>query len=206
MNINGLFNPENRFWLFMDKIMNLCVISLLWFLCSIPVITVGTSTTALFQYTLKMTENEEGYVGKTFFKSFKQNFVQSTVLWIGMLLTGGFLMADLYICRFLPISDVCKWVVRVILASLLFVYFLTLIYVFPLLSYFKVTLKNAVIHSFVMALGNLYSSVTILVIYGVFVLITWFIPVLFMVWFVLASYTASHLICAVFKKYMKIEE
>ena len=89
---NGLFNPENRFWVFMEKIMNLCVIGFLWLLFSLPVITIGASTTALFSYTLKLTRNEEGYIFKSFWKSFRENFVLSTVIWLASAAVGGFLM------------------------------------------------------------------------------------------------------------------
>ena len=83
MNINGIFNPENRFFTFMDKVMNLCFLGILWALFSLPVITIGASTTALFQYTLKLIRNEEGYVWRSFRKSFVKNFVPATLLWLG---------------------------------------------------------------------------------------------------------------------------
>lgn len=206
MNPNGIFNPQNRFWMFMEKVMDLCVISLLWFLCSIPVFTIGASTTALFQYTTKLTKDEEGYVLKSFFKAFRQNFLQATVLWAGILLAGGFLVTDLYLCQFLALPASAKWVLRILLVSFLIVYLLTMIYIFPLLAYYKVSLKKAVSHAFVMSMGNLHISVTILVIYGLFGVITWFMPVLFMVWFVLASYIASYLYRWVFDKYLETEE
>ncbi len=206
MNVNGIFNPQNRFWNFMDKIMNLCAISFLWLLFSLPVVTIGASTTALFQYTMKLTRDEEGYIWKSFIKGFKSNFRQATVLWLGMAALGIFLVWDLYCCQFMPVPGAVKWGVRVGLASIIFVYLLTSIYLFPLLAFYHTTLKKAVSHGFVMALGNLYVSVTILVIYGIAGAITWFIPVLFMVWFTLASYAASHFFGYVFRKYLEEEE
>ena len=47
-NINGIFNPENRFWSFIDKLVNLCLLGVLWALFSLPVVTAGAATTALF--------------------------------------------------------------------------------------------------------------------------------------------------------------
>lgn len=49
-NINRFFNPENRFWAFMERVTDICVLSFFWFLFSIPVVTAGAATTALFQY------------------------------------------------------------------------------------------------------------------------------------------------------------
>ena len=206
MDINGIFNPQNRFWSFMEKIMNLCAISFLWLLFSLPLVTAGASTVALFQYTLKLTRDEEGYIWRTFFRGFKKNFVQATVLWIGMAAAGAFLVFDLYCCQFMPVPGAVKWAVRVALASLIFVYLLTSLYILPLVAFFHTTVKRAVAHSFIMAMGHLYFSVTVLVVYAIAGVITYFVPVLFMVWFTLASYVASHLFGFVFRKYVESDE
>ncbi|MCI8658811.1 MAG: DUF624 domain-containing protein [Lachnospiraceae bacterium] len=200
--VNGLFNPENRFWSFMEKLMNLCVAGLLWFLFSLPLITVGAATTALFGYTLKLARNEEGYLWKGFWKGFKENFVTSTLLWLGVVGAGVFLGVDLFACQFLPMGGAVRWGARTLLASLIFVYFLTIIYLFPLVAAFRISLKKAVRDALLMGVGNLYVSVTVLVIYGIFGVVTWFFPVLFMVWFALAAYFSSHLLYSVFMRYL----
>ena len=202
MNLNRIFDPQNKFWSFMEKIMNLCVLSLFWLVFSLPVVTAGASTAALFNYTLKLAREEEGYVWKTFFLFFLSNVVQDTGLWIGMAGLGAFLVFDLYCCQFLPFSAL-KWAARVVLISLMLIALLTSLYLLPMIAFFRTTIKRAVIHSFVMAMGNLYVSVTILVIYAAAAAAVYFIPVLFMVWFTLASYVASHLFNHVFLKYME---
>ena len=206
MDVNGIFNPQNRFWSFMEKVMNLCAISFLWLLFSLPIVTAGASTVALFQYTLKLTRDEEGYIWRTFIRGFRRNFFQATALWIGMVAVGAFLVFDLYCCQFMPVPAAAKWAVRVLLVSLIFVYLLTVLYILPLVAFFHTTLKKAVVHSFIMAMGNLYVSVTILVVYGIAGVVTYFIPMLFMVWFALASYVASHLYGSVFRRYVDSDE
>ena len=206
MDINGIFNPQNRFWSFMEKIMNLCVISLLWALFSLPLITAGAATVALFQYTLKLTRDEEGYIWKTFIRGFRKNFFQATALWLGMAAAGVFLVFDLYCCQFMPVPGMVKWAVRVALASMIFVYLLTSLYILPLVAFFRTTLKKAVVHSFIMAMGNLYVSITVLVVYGIAGAAIYFLPEFFMVWFTLASYVASHLFGSVFRKYVENAE
>ncbi len=206
MDLNGIFDPQNRFWSFMEKIMNLCAISFLWLLFSLPLVTAGASTVALFQYTLKLARDEEGYIWRTFFKGFKKNFFQATALWVGMIAAGCFLVFDLYCCQFMPVPSAAMWVVRVVIISLIFVYLLTCLYIFPLVAFFHTTVKKAVVHSFIMAMGNLHVSVTVLVIYGIAGVITYFAPGIFMVWFALASYVASRLFDHVFRKYVEADE
>lgn len=49
-------------------------LSVLWIVFSIPVITLGGATIAVFDVTLRMVDDEEGYVAHQFVKAFKQNF------------------------------------------------------------------------------------------------------------------------------------
>lgn len=205
-NFNRFFNPENRFWAFMERVTDICALSLFWFLFSIPVVTIGAATTALFQYTLRLTADEEGYVWKTFREGFKKNFLQATALWLGAVFAGLFLVFDLWCCKFLAPFGAVRLVASFLLVAVIFVYLLTMIYLFPLLAFFHVGTIKAVADSFVMAVGNLHVSVTILVIYGIFGVITYFFPMLFMVWFALASYLSSFFFRSVFYKYVDDDE
>ena len=79
---------------------NICYsayLNILWFIFSIPIFTIGASTTALYSVTLKIVRNEEGNLTKDFIKSFKQNFKQSTSVWIILTLLGTLLLIDGYI-------------------------------------------------------------------------------------------------------------
>ena len=68
------------------KIGDLICLNVLWLICCIPVITIGASTTALYTVMLRLVRNEEGYIFRGFFKAFKLNFKQSTIIWIILLL------------------------------------------------------------------------------------------------------------------------
>ena len=75
----------------------LIALNLLWIVCSLPIITAGASTTALFYCTLKIHKDGDVRVIHDFFKSFKQNFKQSTLIWILMLAAGALIAVVLYI-------------------------------------------------------------------------------------------------------------
>lgn len=93
----SLFDNDNSFWSFLILIYNLAYAGFLWFITSLPIITIGASTTALYSYAFSVVENRDGYVGKTFFNSFRKNFVKATMLWIGMLIIFCFLFFDAYL-------------------------------------------------------------------------------------------------------------
>ena len=69
----GVFDINGKFFKTLTKAGDFIILTLLAMVCSIPVITIGASLTAVFYAALKMARDEEGYVWKEFFKSFKQN-------------------------------------------------------------------------------------------------------------------------------------
>lgn len=94
MNFNWIDNPIMRG---MGRVADFIILNLLWIVCSIPIITIGASTTALYTVMLKLVKNEEGYIAKGFLKAFKENFKQSTIMWAIFLLLGILFVVDL--CR-----------------------------------------------------------------------------------------------------------
>ncbi|WP_432629429.1 YesL family protein [Brotaphodocola sp.] len=205
-NINGIFNPENRFWSFIDKIVNLCLLGILWALFSLPVVTAGASTTALFGYTLPLTEDEEGYVWQTFIRTFRKHFVKSTVFWIGILAGGGFLVYDLYCCLHLNVPGALRIVAFAVLVCLMIVFSLTAVWLFPLTVYEDGTIRQTLSRAVVLAVGNPGMTVAIVSLYALFGIAVYYIPVLFMVWFAFFSYLTSYFYRATFRKYLQKED
>lgn len=201
--MNHLFNPENRFWNFMNKITDVFLLGILWFLFSIPVVTMGAATTSLYQFTLKQADDEEGYVFKSFLKAFMKNFRQATMLWLIVLAAGAFLAADMWACMRISIPSGVRVVCFGVLLCLSLIYILTALYIFPVLSRFCLPIKTILPHSLIMAMGNLYISVTVLVTYMVFGVLAWHIPVLFPVFMALAAFISSYLFRYVFARYQE---
>ena len=92
--MNQVFSPDSPVISFLGKIADLIIINLLVIICSLPIFTIGASWTAMYYVTVKMVKNEESYVTKDFFKSFKQNFRQATVIWLINLIVLLVLGAD----------------------------------------------------------------------------------------------------------------
>ena len=116
-----------------------CYLNILWLVCSIPVFTVGASTAALYSVTLKIVRDRDGNLTRQFFKAFRENFRQATVLWLILLGVGLFLAGDGYILYHLFRSSrgaaAVLWTLvsaLVIAASL--AYAVVLLYAFPLIA------------------------------------------------------------------------
>ena len=202
--MNRIFDPENPFWMFMTKITDALCISILWLIFSIPVITIGASTTALFQFTLKQSANEEGYVWHTFFTAFKQNFKQATLIWIPALLLGALFIVEAYIC----IVKGTAFSNALFFVFLLFgiIYILILMWIFPIIALFHISTKKAITNAFVMSVGNLHVSITIAVIAAAVLWVTKKIPLLSFFTMGLIAFFASYFFRSVFRRYMQDDE
>ena len=97
--MNNLFNPDNKFFAFMGKVADLMILNLLCIVCCLPIVTAGASITALYYVTLKIARNEETYIARGFFHSFKENFKQATIIHLIMIVLGALLIFDLYFVR-----------------------------------------------------------------------------------------------------------
>lgn len=90
---------DNLFFTILGKIMEVLWVSILWILFSIPIVTIGASSTALYYTIHKVVFNNEAYIFKTFVNSFKSNFKDSTVKWVLSVVVISFLCVDILIVR-----------------------------------------------------------------------------------------------------------
>ena len=72
----------------LTRIFDFILLNILWVVCSIPIVTMGASTAALYSVMLKITKNQEGYIIKDYFKAFRENFRQGTIVWMILALLG----------------------------------------------------------------------------------------------------------------------
>ncbi len=147
-----IFDIENPVWRFMGKVTDMFLLTCLWLLFSLPVITIGASTTALFYCAMTLASDREGYLKEDFIKSFKENFKNATLSWIIILAFAIFFAADLYFYYHMKggVGTFLFWMFLVL--SVVFV-FVTL-YIFPLLAWTDAGLKKVLLLAFVMAFKN----------------------------------------------------
>ena len=129
------------------KIGDLICLNVLWLICCIPVITIGASTTALYTVMLRLVRNEEGYIFRGFFKAFKLNFKQSTIIWIILLLLGIVWTVDFRVAGMIP--GTAGIILSAVFMALGFMLLAVTVYIFPLTARYengiKATFKNALI-------------------------------------------------------------
>ncbi len=163
--MNRLLNPDGPVMAFITKIVYCVYLNILWFLCSLPIVTAGASTTALFYVTLKMVHNEEGSLTKSFFRAFKENFRQSTIVWLILLVLGIFLALDGYVFYHMRFDSVIWTLGAAVFALVLAAYAIVLMYIFPLMSRFDNTIFAMFRNSLMIGMRFLFCTVLMAAIY-----------------------------------------
>ena len=132
----------------MGRLWDIVLLNLLFLLCSIPIVTIGASLTAMHCVLLQFVRDDDVHFVKDFFKSFKREFRQSTLLWLPMLLIAAVLFADQ--AMILPGLEGAPRTL-LFLATLFFEVFwlLLMIYLWPLQARYtnplRQTVKNALL-------------------------------------------------------------
>lgn len=152
---------DNPVWNFLGKLADMVFLTALWLTASIPVVTIGASTAALYDVSLRLAENQEGYIAKAFFRSFRKNWKQATALWLLAVCVGIFLLSDFYVYSHMSQGPgIVLLTASVILAV---IYLMVIVYAFPLLTRMDADLKSILAASFVLALKNLGWTIFMLV-------------------------------------------
>ena len=81
----SLFDPNSAFSRGMERVWTLVVLNVLWVLCSLPVVTIGPSTAALYQVLGKVIQGEDSHTARKFFAAWRENFKCALLVWLPML-------------------------------------------------------------------------------------------------------------------------
>lgn len=152
--MSKLFRMDSPLMRFLTKIADLMVLNILFCVTSIPLITIGASWTALYSVTLKMVRDEEGSVSRSYFRSFRQNFRQATLLWLGVLVVLALLALDIRVLNGMA-GGTAPGLLRVGVEILALLGIMVLQYLFPSLARFEASLADTLKNACMMVLAHL---------------------------------------------------
>ena len=196
--MGGFFNLNGPFFRIGNMLADIIILSFLWLFFSIPLVTAGAATTALFYVTTRRVSNREGYLIRDFWKSFRLNFKQATACWLIIVLIS--LVLFINITNISLLGSAGKFVLPIQICFVAEICIISL-YVFPLIARFKLSLaevfKNAVF------MANRHALITLgLLLIGAGVMLLSFLTVVFsLVAMGVYAFFASYLIMHVFRKY-----
>lgn len=200
--MGALFNLDNPVWNFMGKVADLVILNILAMVCSIPIFTIGASWTAMYFVTIRIVRKEEGYVIRDFFRSFKQNFKQATVIWLLVLAAVLVFIGDIVIYQMMP--DQIPQIIMIVVAALGYLVLGTVVYVFPVLSRFDNTTKNTIKNAFLLSIVNIpYTIIFIILMVLPFILAVFVVeiaPILLLMGLSLPAFISSMMFVRIFRK------
>lgn len=203
------FSINSKFYSIMSKIADCMILSLLWLLFSLPLITAGTASTALYYCVIKVVRKGEGSACKNFWHAFRDNLKQTvliTLLFVGV--CAGCAAAGSWIAS--------VWQSQKVLDNLYTVYMGILIflagwmhYIFSYIARFRDSLKTTLKNTVLIGLVNIPSSVGMVFLLAavVFVLVMTFPASGMFLLIVPAGYAwvTSFLLERIYRRYQKTE-
>lgn len=157
--LKGIFNLDNPVMRFLARVGDILLLNLLFILCSLPIVTIGASLSALYYCLIKIKEEEEGYLIKKFFHSFKDNIKQATLMWLIMF--ALFLLLFIEFLMYREVEGTTGSVVRSIVLIGLIFWYLIVTYVFVLQSKFYNTIGNTFRNAVLLLFANGPRSIAI---------------------------------------------
>ena len=202
-----LFNLDSPLMVFLSKVADLMILNIITLFLCIPIITAGDAVTALYYMTIKMVRGDDCYIVRGYFKSFKENFKQATIIWVLAVLVFLILVGDFSIIRSGALSFSRVMTVLLIVAI---IYVFTMLYVFPVLSRFENTVKNTIRNAFLMSILNLPTTILMIIInlipIALLLLIAQAVPFVILFGFSVPAYLCSTQFVKIFKRFEPEEE
>lgn len=203
---NSFFNPESWLWKPFGKLADFLILSALWIFSCIPIITIGSSFTALYDCSAHCVKNEETGMFSRYFRTLRRELIPgmlSFLLWsviIGIMFT--------FIRNFTSTADSTVFNLVIVYAAtfLLILVVGIAFWVFPLLSRFTFNIVDLNLTAFHLAIINLPRTIILSVCTSltIWLCLRFWIPL--MIAPGIYGFLSAHILEPIFKKYEELQE
>lgn len=167
-------SPDSVFGRWMTFLLDALLISIAWFVCSLPVITLGASTAALNRVAQNWVRERSACDIKHFFAAFRENFKRGTLVWLILLVPLCVIGFNAYAAwiALVEIPTEAKWMTAVMAA----VWTATAVYAFALQAAFENTPMRTVMNALRIAASNLITTVILIALFAFAAFCTFIFP------------------------------
>ena len=158
------------------KILTLLMLSAVWVILCLPVLTAGPATTAFYYTIQKNIKYNRGYAFQCFWESFRENFKQSFLAGLVIIAMMAVVFLDYGAIKVLSANGKIPEgfeAVTYIMGIVLLVY---AVWLFACIARFENTLCKTLKNAVILAVVNLPCSILIFVIGAMAVLMIWLVP------------------------------
>lgn len=137
---------------------------LLFFVCSLPIFTIGATFPALM-YTLMQIDRGklDGTVPENFFRSFKLNLKQGSLVYVIYLVVGTFLYLGLRLCIHNNFDGAYEFL-GIFCGGIIIPYAISVSFLFGVEARFSNSIKATIVYSLVMPIKNLLKAIGLMVV------------------------------------------
>ena len=138
------FSVDSPLYRFLSRLLDILKLNFLWILGSIPIFTIGVSTTAAMSVALKLADDEEGYSAKSYFEAYKANFKQGVPMGLIFLIAWYAVYLDFQLFGAVKNNPVILLIIGMVSVFLVII---AMIYAFPLLARYENTVIRTIQNS-----------------------------------------------------------
>lgn len=196
----NFLSVDGKFYRFGTVLADMLLLGFLWTLFSLPIITIGATTTALYYVCTKKASGKDEYILSGFFKSFKANFVKATMIFLILALISYIVWLNLQILGEIDMG----WLRRPVTIALYFMLaqvIFVVTHVFCILARFETSVFNALKSALFMSYRHLMTTVTNLVLWLMIAFVSFSFPVLILFMMGIFVYLSSYLFVTIFRKH-----
>jgi len=203
-----IFNQESNFYQQMIKVADIVIFGLLWSVCCIPLITIGSSTSAMFKMMFDIRRDKDVKI-KSFFAAFCDSFKNSTLIELIQIISGILISCICYLYFTASGNESFNPLVIIPIIAVAFIWFVVFEYAYAYTAYFEQKISITIMNCFYMAFHHFKSTIIMTVLTILLPLMYLIIPKVFWMllplWMlVLIPFTMwwkSHFYIEIFKQY-----
>lgn len=157
-----MFRWDGPVMLFLKAVVDYVFVTLLLAVCSVPLVTFGAAACAACDTVRRCLIREEGHIAPTFFRSFKANFKQSTLLWLCCAAAGVVLWQGVRIMAMLYPDRTASAILQGVLIFLGAVVLILLLYGLASIARFENSLRAILGNSLLLCINNFWRTLGLL--------------------------------------------
>ena len=174
--MDTLFSPDSTLMRGLTRIADVMILNFLFIVTALPVVTLGASLTALNFTAMRIATGRCNSVSGDYFRSFRANFRQATIVAGILALLAAVLAAWYVVVTNLAIEPLYELLLLAVWYGLAFTYVMMALFAFPYLASFEGTTRQVLRNARLLSWKHPFTALGALALIGLAVLVTVFYP------------------------------
>jgi len=174
--VETLFSPDSTLMRALTRIADTMILNFFFIVTSLPVITLGASLTALNFTAMRIATGKCNSVSSDYFRSFRRNFRQGTVIALILALLGAVLAAWYIVVTSLAIPPLAELLLLAVWYGLALTLAMMTVFAFPYLASFEGTTRQVLRNARLMSWRHLLTTLAVLALMALAAGVTVLVP------------------------------